>query len=37
MHAHELFSLGTIEVEDVECAGMNNNFIRSLPCIEGTK
>ena len=37
MHFHELCTLGTEEVEDVESVEMNTNFIRSLPSIEGTK
>ena len=37
MHSHELLTSGTIEVDDVESVGMNTNFIRSLPSIEGTK
>ena len=27
MHSHDLYTLGTIEVEDVESVGMNTNFI----------
>ena len=37
VHPHELFTLGTIEVEHVDSVIMNTNFISSLPSIEGTK
>ena len=37
MHSHELFTSGTVEVEDVESVETNTNSIRSRPSVEGTK